>query len=121
MILTSKENTMVTRRGFAAGIGLATIGSRMLSEMAYAQRAAVSGNLPKDMVWLNANENPEGPPAVAIDAMTAVLSTSNRYHYQEYGDFYARIAASEDLAPEQVLIGSGSSEVLHAAVDAFTS
>jgi histidinol-phosphate aminotransferase len=100
---------------------MAAASARMLPEMAYAQRALVSGNLPKDMAWLNANENPAGPPRSAIEAMTNVLPHAWRYHYQEYGAFYAAVARSEELNPEQVLVGAGSSEVLHAAVDAFTS
>jgi histidinol-phosphate/aromatic aminotransferase/cobyric acid decarboxylase-like protein len=53
--------------------------------MAFAQRAAVNGaDLPKDMVWLNANENPLGPPAVSLTAMQQALPTSGRYHYQEF-------------------------------------
>ena len=111
---------MLTRRGFA-GAGLAALASRMMPEMAYAQRAAVHGTLPKDMVWLNANENPDGPPRSSIDAMMKVLPEGGRYHYQEFGAFYAAVARSEDLTPDQVLVGSGSSEILHAAVDAFTS
>lgn len=113
--------TMMTRRGFASRAGLAIAGSRMLSEFAYAQRAAVHGPIPKDMVWLNANENPAGPPQVAIDAMAKCLPNTGRYHYQEFGEFYKAVAKSEDLSPDQLLVGSGSSEVLHAAVDAFTS
>src|SRR5437867_3827047 len=111
---------MLTRRGFA-GIGAAAFTGRMLPEMAYAQRAAVGGRLPKDIVWLNANENPDGPPRSSIEAMIKVLPEGGRYHYQEFGDFYATVARSEDLAPEQILVGSGSSEILHAAVDAFTT
>jgi histidinol-phosphate aminotransferase len=111
---------MVTRRGFATA-GLAAFAGRMLPEMAYAQRAAVSGKLPADTVFLNANENPDGPPRSSIDAMTKVLPEGGRYHYQEFEPFYAAVARSEDLAPNQILVGSGSSEVLHAAVDAFTS
>jgi len=34
----------------------------MMPEMAYAQRAAIQANLPKDLLWLNANENPLGQP-----------------------------------------------------------
>jgi histidinol-phosphate aminotransferase len=108
----------MTRRTFAAAIAAA----RLLPEFAYAQRAAVSaGDLPKDMVWLNANENPAGVPEVALAAMREALPTSNRYHYQEFGQMYAAIARSEDLTPDQVVAGCGSSEVLHTAVDVFTS
>jgi histidinol-phosphate aminotransferase len=111
---------MITRRGFAARIGAAMAVGKMLPEMAYAQRAMVEGNLPKDMVWLNANENPLGPPKSSLAAMAEVLPASGRYHYQEVRDFYAALARSEDLQPENVLVGSGSSEMLHAAVEAFT-
>lgn len=112
---------MPTRRTFFAQIGVAAAAARMLPEMAYAQRALVKGDLPKDMVWLNANEFPAGPPECALDAMREVIPTSNRYHYNEFAGIYHTIAKSEDLAPEQIITGCGSSEVLHTAVDAFTS
>src|ERR1035437_6799406 len=113
---------MLTRRDFAVRCGLATATARLLPEMAYAQRAAVQGSdLPKDMLWLNANENPLGPPEASIDAMREVLPASGRYHYNEFGSIYAALAKSEDLTPEQIVTGCGSSEVLHTAVDAFTS
>src|SRR5262249_44473223 len=91
------------------------------SEFAFAQRANVGAPAPKNTVWLNANEFPDGPPAAAIQAMQRVITESNRYHYGEFGDFYKSIAAMEGLKANQVLIGAGSSEVLHAAVDVFTS
>ncbi len=111
---------MVTRRELAR-VGFAALAGRMLSESAYAQRAAIQGKLPPDTVFLNANENPEGPPRSSIEAMAKVLPEGGRYHYQEFRDFYTTLARSEDLAPEQIQVGSGSSEVLHAAIDVFTS
>ena len=99
-------------------LGLAAI--PILTEAAFAQRAAVPGAIPPGTVFLNANENPEGPPQEAIDAMIKVLPSSGRYHYQEYQEFYATVAESEGMAPEQLLIGSGSSEVLQAAMMDFT-
>jgi histidinol-phosphate aminotransferase len=113
---------MLTRRDFAMRVGLAGAVARMLPEMAYAQRAAVNmGDLPADMVWLNANENPAGPPEVSLAAMREVLPTSWRYHYQDFREIYTAMARSEGLGPEQIVTGSGSSEVLHTSVDAFTS
>jgi hypothetical protein len=89
---------MLTRRGFAARIGNAAAAGRMLPEMAYAQRAAVNASeLPADVVWLYANENPARAPG------------SNRYHYQEFNAIYAAIAKSEDLAAGQIIAGCGSS------------
>jgi histidinol-phosphate aminotransferase len=101
---------------------MASAAARLLPEMAYAQRAAVKlSDLPADMVWLNSNEFPAGPTPAVLAAMQQVLPTSNRYHYQEFQAIYAAIAASEELKPEQIVTGCGSSEVLHTSVDAFTS
>jgi len=86
------------------GAGAAAL--RMLPEMAYAQRAAVNGaGISKDMVWLNANENPAGIPKAALAAMNETMPSAWRYHYQEFRDIYSAIAKSEDLAPEQVMVG----------------
>jgi len=112
---------MLTRRAFATRLGAALAAGRMLPEMAYAQRALIPGDLPKDMIWLNANENPAGPPKSSIEAMANVLPSSWQYHYQEVGTYYEALARSEDLQAENILAGSGSSEMLHAAVCAFTA
>ena len=113
---------MVTRRGFVAQFGAAAVAARLLPEMAYAQRAAVNmTGLPKDMVWLNANENPAGVPEVSQAAMREVLAGAYRYHYQEFREIYAAMARSEDLSTEQILVGAGSSEPLHMVVDIYTS
>jgi histidinol-phosphate aminotransferase len=113
---------MLSRRDFAARLALAGAATRMLPEMAYAQRAAVNAaDLPKDMVWLNANENPAGIPAVSLAAMQEVCPTAWRYHYQEFGGLYAAMARAEELNPDQIVVGAGSTEGLHIAVDVFTS
>ena len=104
---------MMTRRLFF-------VASAAFTESAYAQRAAVAYKLPPDTVYLNANEFPEGVPQVSLNAMQQVMASANRYHYQEFGQIYSRIAASEDLRADQLLVGAGSSEPIHAAVEAFT-
>ncbi len=111
----------MTRRELALQVAGAAAAIPVLTEALLAQRAAVPGAVPPNTVFLNANENPEGPPQEAIDAMIKVLPSSGRYHYQEYQEFYATVAKSEGMEPDQLLIGSGSSEVLQAAVHAFTS
>ncbi len=111
---------MLTRRSFSRRLGFAGAVS-LWTEAALAQRALVRGHFPPGTVWLNANENPDGPGAAAIEAMNKVVPHSWRYHYQEFGEFYARVARSEGLQAEQVLVGAGSTEILHAAIDVFTS
>lgn len=108
-------NAGFTRRAFA---GMIAAG---LTEAAFAQRAAVPGVAPPDTVWINGNEFPEGPPQASVEAMARIIGGSNRYHYQEFPAFYAALAASQGLSANQILVGAGSSEILHAAVEAFTS
>ncbi|MCS7313939.1 MAG: aminotransferase class I/II-fold pyridoxal phosphate-dependent enzyme [Bryobacterales bacterium] len=90
-------------------------------ERALAQRSLLERRAPAGMIWLNANENPDGPCPQAIEAMRQALPQAWRYHFSEFPDIYAAVARSEGLAAEQVLVGAGSSEVLCAAVHAFTS
>ena len=85
---------MFSRRAFA---GMIAAG---LTEAAFAQRAKLSGDAPADTVWINGNEFPEGPPQASIDAMARVIGESNRYHYQEFPAFYAKLAASEGLSAD---------------------
>jgi histidinol-phosphate aminotransferase len=109
---------MQTRRSF---LWSAAVSGAALTEPALAQRALGGLEFPADTVWLNANENPEGPPRAAIDAMSRVLAESNRYHYAEFRDFHPALARSENLEADQVLSGAGSTEVLNVAVAVFTS
>jgi histidinol-phosphate aminotransferase len=111
---------MLSRRAFA-GRAFAGMIATGLTEAAFAQRASVPGIAPPDTVWLNGNEFPEGPPKASVDAMAKIIGGSNRYHYQEFPAFYSKLATYLGLAPEQLLIGAGSSEGLHAAVECYTS
>jgi histidinol-phosphate aminotransferase len=112
---------MISRRNFARVAGGAAA-ARLFTECAFAQRAAVQfANLPPDMVWLNANENPNGPPPSAIRAAAEALPTTGRYRFQEFRPFYAAVARSQGLDAGQVVVGNGSTEVLNWAVLAFAS
>lgn len=73
------------------------------------------------MIWLDANENPAGPPLSAVKAITDGVAAIARYHFDEFGAFTEAIARSEDMNPDQVLFGVGSSEVIDAAICSFTS
>lgn len=109
----------MTRRLFGKGLALGATAS-FWTEAALARRALAGSEAPSEMVWLNANENPEGPCSAALEAMAEALRASGRYHFDEYRQFVAAVAASEGLEPRQVFVGAGSSEVLQVAVWAFT-
>jgi histidinol-phosphate aminotransferase len=46
---------------------------------------------------------------------------SGRYHFDEFGAFSQAIARSEQVSPQQVLFGVGSSEVIASAICAFAN
>ncbi|MEK7406391.1 MAG: aminotransferase class I/II-fold pyridoxal phosphate-dependent enzyme [Acidobacteriota bacterium] len=112
---------MISRRRFTGKLAWLGAAASMGAERALAQRSLLERKAPPGMVWLNANENPDGPCPAAIKAMSEALPLAWRYHYQEMPDVYAAIARNEQLEPAQVLVGAGSAEILHIAVDAFTS
>jgi histidinol-phosphate aminotransferase len=112
---------MLTRRSFYRRIALAAAAAPVWTEAAFAQRGLAGTNWPADTVWLNANENPEGPPRRAIEAIGRAASDAWQYRHPEFPPFYKKLAASEQLEPEQMLVGAGSTEVLDIAVAVFTS
>src|SRR5262249_10948377 len=113
--------SMISRRRFVGHLGcIAAVGQ--LAGEAFLARRAWAGAAPRDdMVWLDANENPAGPPLSAIKAIVDGAAATARYHFDEFAAFADAIARSESLTPEQVVFGIGSSDVIDAAICAFTS
>ena len=64
------------------------------------------------------NENPEGAYPSVQDAMARAQRFGCRYNYPD-GDIRDAIAAHHGVAPENVLIGAGSSELLQVAGRTF--
>src|SRR5437870_3361808 len=121
---------MINRRKFVGGLATAFGASlafasapRELSARSVSRRVLnhSSNSFGPETLWLNANEYPDGPPDVSIAAMNTMLSQSNRYHYEEFDSFYRSLAESLRLNPDNLLLGAGSSEVLHCAVEALVS
>jgi len=112
---------MLTRRELAKRFSLVAAGIALGGEAAYAQRRKLKGRDLSKIVLLNGNENPDGPPPESIEAMSRVLTRCGRYHDDDMDQLGEAIAASEQIQTDQLLIASGSSEILHCAVAAFTS
>lgn len=113
---------MTTRRqwlksALAAGAGLPlslTLADQLMA--APVSRAEwLYGIEPKNLnqlVRLGSNENPYGPSEKARKAIVASISEGNRYAHGVAQDLRKAIAAREGVAPENVLLGGGSSELL---------
>jgi histidinol-phosphate aminotransferase len=73
----------------------------------------------RDAVKLASNENPLGPSPKAMKAVAKKLSSSHRY--PDGGCFYLRkkLARFLNVAPEMLVFGNGSDELLVMAVRAF--
>lgn len=61
---------------------------------------------------LASNENPYGPSPRAVEAARAALAGVDRYPEPGAGALRTRLAAVHGVAPDQVLVGTGSDEVL---------
>jgi histidinol-phosphate aminotransferase len=64
------------------------------------------------MVRLGSNENPYGPSEKARKAIIESMSEGNRYAHGVAQELRNTIAKREGVAPENVLVGCGSSELL---------
>lgn len=73
------------------------------------------------MVRIDSNENPNGPGAHALAAITQHLNDSNRYPVKGEDDLKQTLANVHGLKAENFILGCGSGELLRAAVYAFTS
>ena len=110
----------MTRRGFGAALGAAA--GAAIFDLGLAPRAAkasVDWGMPKDMVELNSNENPYGPSPAAREAMTRSQGVAGRYPDAAVEELQRALAKAHGVAPEQVLLGCGSGDILRMADGAF--
>ncbi len=126
-VLTNDQQTHFLQRGFSRrsfGRIAALIGAGatlpFYNESALAQLSQVRG-MPADAVKINANENPLGPCAEAIEAIHNVVKMGGRYSYELTDEFQETLAAQSEVKPDYVRPFAGSSAPLHQAALGFTS
>jgi histidinol-phosphate aminotransferase len=110
----------MTRRGFGAVLGAAA--GATLIDLGLAPRparASLDWGLPADMIQLNSNENPYGPSPAARAAMTGSQEVACRYPDGTVDELQRTLAKAHGVAPEQVLLGCGSGDILRMADGAF--
>jgi histidinol-phosphate aminotransferase len=114
----------LSRRQFAtalgAGLGAALVEGPFGARRAEAARPANRGDkTPPDAVLLNSNENPYGPAASALAAMTEAERVASRYPDAAEVRLTEAIARLHGVEPDRVVLGCGSGEVLQMADMAF--
>ena len=109
---------------FGRVLALATAGAAFPfygeASLAHAQLSN-TGPLPTGAVKINANENPLGPCAEALEAARRVTAQGGRYMYGEADAFAETLAERLGVMQQYVLPFAGSSDPLHRAVIAYTS
>lgn len=124
----------LSRRSFfrtAGGAGVGFLSSGLLTARGREASASAGDLRPLETIWqggdarraihIDSNENAYGPGAAALDAARGVLGpVAGRYPSNER-DLQAAIAKYLGVEPKNVLIGTGSTEVIEASVLAFTS
>jgi histidinol-phosphate aminotransferase len=114
------ENNGTTRRELAALAAAGTLAAFVDAFIAPpAARARLSRGMPRDMVQLNANENPYGPSAAARAAMVRAHDVAARYPGDLEEELKVTLAALHGVGTDQVLLGCGSGEILRMADMAF--
>src|SRR3954452_19862943 len=71
---------------------------------------------PSTLIRIGSNENPFGPGPAARTAIAGALAEANRYPFRTFGALTDAIAANWTIPRAQVLLGSGSGQLLDAAV-----
>ena len=119
----------VSRRGFVGGFAGALSYLSMSPPALWAQaRGGAGATQPRQrtpdeydvLAKLGNNENPYGPPDSVMKAMTGAFKYANRYGYPD-GGILDEIAKHHGVARENVLIGSGSGEILDVVGSTFAN
>ena len=76
--------------------------------------------MPSDVVRLSSNENPAGPSAAALKAITAGFALAYKYPDESHDELIEALAKLNQVPKEYILTGAGSGEILKVAVAAFT-
>jgi histidinol-phosphate aminotransferase len=121
---------MLNRRHFLASVGSGVLAAPLINwrghEVLLAQGAASRRAdrllaAQPGMIRIDSNENPNGPGERVYEVIRRHLSESNRYPVRSEDDLAAAIAKVHGIQADHVILGSGSGELLRAAVSAFTS
>jgi len=110
----------LSRRGFAKVLSAGAAYAALNPSFAMSTPALRLVSSSPTLVRLNSNENPYGPSPLAVKAMTDAFSLAWRYPDEHEGMLIDALAKLNGVAGNQILLGSGSGEILKVAAAAFT-
>lgn len=113
------SNFSISRRRFAHLVGLGAAATVFRPSLTFSAEDLTSPAL-SGMVRLSSNENPYGPSAKALQAMTEAFGIACRYPDEHNDALIEALARIDGVEPKQILLGDGSSEILKLCATAFT-
>jgi histidinol-phosphate aminotransferase len=112
-------NTMsISRRRFAQLLGVGAAAAVARPALSFAHPLTVEPST--SVVRLSANENPYGPSAKAMKAMTDAFGLSCRYPDEHNDTLIDALAKLNGVNRDQIVLGDGSSEILKLCAETFT-
>ncbi|MFP5380387.1 MAG: pyridoxal phosphate-dependent aminotransferase, partial [Vicinamibacteria bacterium] len=113
----------LSRRQFVQTLGAGAAGAWIASR---GREASIFGGLETlhaqgDPLILASNENPLGPGQAVLNAVRGSFGEAGRYPFASAADVTRAIASMHKLKPENVLIGSGSTQILRTSTHVFAS
>jgi histidinol-phosphate aminotransferase len=75
---------------------------------------------PEKLIKLSSNENPLGPPPLAVQSSKSMLDELHRYPDSKALALRRKIAEFEGLKVDNIIIGAGSSEIMSFIIRAFS-
>jgi histidinol-phosphate aminotransferase len=107
---------ITSRRGFLRSLGVGAAAG-VAAQCTGLSRAAIfePAEFTQDdgLIRLNNNENAYGPSKRVLAAIQSSIGGVNRYPLMEHNSLAERIADQHSVKPEQVLLGCGSTDILH--------
>ena len=126
----SRAEPPFTRRGFVRLLGAGAVGS-MFAPAALARGMearfdpdrvpTLAPRRTSPLVRLDSNENPRGPSRAALRAIADATGLAHRYPDDAATELRALVARQHGVTVDEVCLGCGSTDVLRAAVQAYTS
>jgi histidinol-phosphate aminotransferase len=113
----------VSRRKFAQLLGAGAAAALVRPAFSFAkptQPNATASTAGGTIVRLSANENPYGPSANALKAMTNSLGLSCRYPDEHNNVLIDKLAKLNGVNHDEILLGDGSGEILKLCAETFT-
>jgi histidinol-phosphate aminotransferase len=114
----------LSRRRFVQTVGAGAAGywvagrGREAGLLDFVERAHAQGQSP---IILASNENPLGPGRAVLDAVRAGFGETGRYQFATTAEIVELVAQKHGIKPENVLLGSGSTQILRTTTHVFCS